>query len=153
MEIALWINLIYTVLHWVILLLVLDLQRIKQLAPIGLIAVVILLVPQTIAISLGLFEYPKDIFKIFGQPFFQYPAIFAYGILLISFMKEPWLKKLPIIAIFTIITEIELYIASLTGNFKLINWSYWLDLILTFAGYCLGVWLAERMFKKRLNHS
>lgn len=126
-------------------------DRIKQLIPIGLLATALILVSQFAAISIGLLRYNKALVFVLGIPLFQLFWAFAFGILLINYMKKPWINKLPIIALFTFISVSLGYLNTLVGNMNYLNgYNFLYDLVVTFGVFTFGVWLSEILFGDRI---
>ena len=150
-DVAKWINPVYAIIVWVVMLLLIKPKRIWELAPIGILASMLIFVGQQSLFSLNLLRYNKGLIILAGIPLFQYFWAFAFGIIMINYMQQEWHKKLPIIALFAIISVLHGYIASTIGNLSYLNgFNVLYDLGLTFLVFSFGVWIAEGMFKERI---
>lgn len=145
------LNVIFAALAWIAMFALIPLKRIKTLYPVGFVAVGLLFAAQYIAISLGLIRYTTAIIFLARIPFFHYVYAFAYGILLIHFMRREWVKKLPVILGFALINLLLTYIIHQQGVVVFDGrYNFFIDLIITFATFCLGVWIAEGLWKDRI---
>ena len=151
MDLATWINPIYAVVAWIVMFVFIDTKRIKELMPIGFLAIGLFFIAQQFLLYLNLLKYDKALVFFFGIPFFQLFWAFAFGILMASYMKPVWNEKLPIILLFTIVNELQFYFAQIIGNLTTMNgYNIWIDMIATFAGFSLAVWVGEGLFKDRI---
>lgn len=145
------LNIIFAVLTWIAMFLIIPSKKIKRLLPVGFLAAGLLFAAQYTAITLNLIRYTKAIFYMAGMPLFQFLYAFAYGILLIHFMKKEWVRKIPVLIIFTLINEVITFILNIAGILEFLNrYNFWVDTVLTFAAFSIGVWMAEGLWKDRI---
>ena len=144
-------NVINAVVAWVVVFLTVKPERIKQLLPVSLVAIVVLFLVEQFLIYLGLIRFNAGFMKIAGIPLFHFLWAAAGGIFVMNFIKEEFGKKLPLILVFTFLAEIFQFFAVASGNFSLLGrYTYIVDIPLTFGALLVFVWLSEGLFGKRV---
>ncbi|MEG6523205.1 hypothetical protein [Desulfotomaculum sp. 1211_IL3151] len=146
-----WINPIYAIVLWVLVFVLIKPQRIKELLPIGIIAAAILFMVEYVLISLGLIQFNKGWVLVAGVPLLNPLWGAAAGILVISYMKDDFSKKIPILLFFTIIAEIASYVAIKVGNLSFLgNYSILYDFLLNFVVLLILTQICEGLYGKRI---
>lgn len=152
MDFTLLLHPIFASISVIAMFMLIKWDRIKQLFPIGVLSMVLLLIFQESTISLNLLKYEPDVAMILDIPVFQYIWAFATSILLISFIEEDWLKKVPVIVAFSVYSIILAFIADTFQDIHYLNgFNLFYDLGLTLTVFSFGVWLSEGLFKERIH--
>lgn len=127
------INIIYAIFIWIIVFVLIKPNRIKELLPIGFLGAIILFLVQLTLISLNLIKFNKSVFDIASIPLFN--PIWGAGaaILVMNYMKQDFLRKIPVLLFFTTISMLASYFAVEVGNISFLGkYSYFYDTVLNF---------------------
>ena len=150
-DLAAWINVINATIAWVVVLLTVNHQKIKQLLPVSLVAIIVLFLVEQFLLHLGLIRFNAGFLKIAGIPIFHFLWAAAGGIFVMNFMKDEFSKKLPLIFLFTFLSEIFTVFSIATGNLSTLGrYTYIVDIPLTFGALLIFVWLSEGLFGNRI---
>ncbi len=139
------------ILVWAYAFLFVKPKRIKELWPVGLLSLILMLVSDIFLISLGLFQYNKPLIKIFGAPLFHLIWAAGSGIIYIHYSKPSFGKQLLIILLFTIATLAFDYTAQLAGVAqKLNNYTFIHSAFLDFSALIALLWVSEGLLGNRV---
>lgn len=142
-----WINVVYAVVLWIVVFVLIKPNRIKELLPIGFLGAITLFAVQLILISLGLIRFNKSVFDIASIPLFNPIWGAAAAILIMNYMKQDFIKKVPIILFFTSISMLASYYAAKVGNISYIGkYNFFYDAVLNFFAILLLAQISEGLF-------
>ena len=101
---AKYTGIIFAIIVWSFVFLFIKPHRTKQLLPIAIFSAMVLFAAEYFLISLKLFRFNNPLIPIGGIPLFHLIWGAGSGLVFIHYMKKEFIKKLVLIAFFTIIT-------------------------------------------------
>ncbi len=146
-----WINIIYALFLWVVVFLLIKPYRIKELLPIGILGAFLLFSVQLTLISLNLLKFNNGVFYIYGIPLFNPVWGAAAAILVMNYMKQNFLWKIPTLLLFTAIATTTTYFALDVGNISFLGkYNIFYDAVLNFFVLLILTHISEGLFGKTL---
>lgn len=153
MELANWINVIFTVLTWGAIFLLIKPNRIRDLLPAGILAGILLFIGEQVFIHLGLIRFHAALIPLAGVPLFNILWGVGGGILVMAYMKREFSQKFIMILLFTAVNEVLTYIAIQVGNLSFLGkYNTMYDTFMNLVFLLLFVQIAEGLFGKRIYH-
>lgn len=152
MDLATWINPIFAVVTWAALFILVKRKRIIELLPVGLLAAILLFAVEQFFFALGMFRFNAGLIMIAGVPLFHLFWGAASGMIFINYIREEFSKKIPIILLFAVLTEMFVYIAMSVGNFSFLGpYNFLFDFILNLVVLLILAQLSEGLFGRRIH--
>lgn len=148
MVLSSFIHIIYAILVWGFLLIFIKPQRIKELWPAALLAVVLLFATEYFLISLKLYKFNNPGISLGGIPLFHLLWGAGGGIVFTHYIKKAFTDKILMILLFTaIVVSLEAVVelvgaASHLGRFTQVHEAF-LDIILLSA----FVWVIDNLWR------
>ena len=144
-------HLFYCIGTWLFALIVIKPNRIKQLLPIAVMAMIALMITDEFIVTTVLYKFNNPLFNIMGAPLFHILWGGAAGIVFINYMKPGFTNKFVMIVLFTVITLALEFIAeqagvaSRLGDFNIIH-SAFIDFLTLIA----LLWISEGLYGDRI---
>lgn len=115
MEILRYTHVAFMIFVWLYVFIFIKPKRIKDLLPIGLLALIIIFVTEEFLISLGLYQFNKPLINVFGTPFYHLIWSAGSGIIYMNYMKKEFVKQVLVVLLFTLLTLGFEYLAEKAG--------------------------------------
>ena len=144
-------HVVFMIIVWAYIFVFIKPNRIKDLLPIGIIALIVIFIIEEFVISLKLYQFNKPLINVLGTPFFNLIWGAGSGIVFMNYMKKEFLKQIPIVLFFALLTLGFEYIAEIAGvashhgNYKEIH-QFFID----FLALLLVKWISIGIFGNRL---
>lgn len=154
MDILRYTHVIYFVFTCLFVLIFIKPKRIKELLPVAVLSILILIVVDVYIISLKLYQFNNPLINVIGAPLFHLLWAGAAGIVFINYMKPGFTRKLVLVIFFTVITLTLEFIsekagvASRLGNYTILH-----SAILDFGSLVILLWISEGLYSNRIYKS
>ena len=136
-------NLIWAVVLWLLVLILIPLDRIKQLYPIAILSFVLLFALNYTFVQLGYYQFTKFLVLIAGVPPFHVLGGAGGGVLLLNWLPRSPLNKVLYITGFTALLSLSAYVFGLLEVIVFLRgFDHFLDFIVNLAGLSVLVWLS-----------
>jgi hypothetical protein len=151
MELRYWESLIFSVIVWIAVFLLVDIKRIKELWPVGLVSSALIFFLSLYLSSIGLARFSMGFLPIYGIPFFHLVWTFGAGIILINFMHGDFLKRASLIFFFGVIAlALDVFSVAVGGHIHSSNFNFLHSFIFILTRLIVFVWIAEGLFEERI---
>ena len=151
MELWYWEGLIYSIIVWGALFLLVDIKRIKDLWPVGLLSSVLFFVLSIYLDSIGLARFREGFLPLFGLPFFHLVWTFAAGILLVSFLQRNFARNALVVLLFSILgLALDVISVMVGGHVHSTNFNFIHSFIFILSRTVIFVWVAVGLFKEKI---
>lgn len=136
-------NLIWAIILWALVLILIPLERLKELWLVGVISFVWFYVIQYIFINLGYYRYTHILLSIGGVPLIQTIGASAGGILLMNWMQRNQLYKILLVGFFSGLLVLSVHVFEGFDAFTYLGgFNHTLDFVLNVAGLSILVWMS-----------
>ena len=136
-------SVIWATMLWGIVLILLPIERLRLIWPVGIISFILLFIIDFTFSNLGYYKFIGEAFAIGGIPLFYLAGGAAGGILLVNWLNRNVWSKIIAILLFSSLLVISEYIFLITGVFKhLHNFDLLISFTLNIAGLSMLVWLS-----------
>lgn len=136
-------NLVWAVLLWVVVFVLIPMERIKELLPVAAISFIWMFILELIFVTLGYYRYTKWIVIIAGVPLFHLVGGAAGGMLLLNWIGKNPLSKVFSVSLFSMLLSASEYVIVHFGAFKhLHDFNYLISFIFNIAGLSFLVWFS-----------
>ncbi len=115
----------------------------EKLWPVGLLAIVVIYLIDSVLIKLGAFKYSLGSSILSGIPFFYLLSGFNGGVLFVSLLPDSSMWQLPYILAAAVIFLFLEYIMVVLGYFHYLKWNPFKSYVLNIFGFIVVVWLAQ----------
>lgn len=136
-------NLVWAIGLWALVFILIPVERIKQLWPVGVLSFLWMFFLNYTFIKLGYYAYTKYLFLVAGVPPLALLGGAAGGILLMNFMQRNPLHKVLIVLLFSGLLSISSELFRRLGAFALLNgFDHILHYAVNTSGIAILVWLS-----------
>ena len=151
MELWYWDSILFAAIIWAALLLLVDIKRIKELLPVGLLSSVLFFSLGIYLESIGLARFSNGFLTIFGTPFFHLVWTFAAGILLLNYLQRNFSRKVLVVFMFSIFgLVLDVFSVMVGGHIHSSNYNFIHSFIIILTTTVFFVWIAEGLFEERI---
>ncbi len=151
MEFLRYTHLFYFLATWIYVFIFIKPKRIKELIPAAVLGFIVLSTVDFYIVSLGLYQYNKPLFNIFGAPLFHLLWGGGAAIVYIHYMKPGFTRKFVNVILFTMITLAFEFISEKAGVAqRLGNYDFLHSALLDFAALVVLLWIAEGLYGNRI---
>lgn len=151
-------NLIWAIFLWLLVIIFIPYERIKNLRIVGLISLIWLFILEFTFIHLEYYRFIHYNIGIFGIPILYLLGGIAGGLLMIYWIKQSFYNKISVIIIFSLLLLFAEYLYVVRGAFLHINgWNFFYSFLLNLFGLSTLVWLClliagkEKIYKNNYN--
>ncbi|ACV64608.1 hypothetical protein Dtox_3915 [Desulfofarcimen acetoxidans DSM 771] len=136
-------NLFWSIMLWLLVFLLIPIQRVKKLWPVAVISFIWLFILEYIFTYLGYYRFVNGFAYIASIPLFHMVGGAAGGILLVNWMQRNPLYKILLISLFSGLLSISEYIMVYFGAFKhLHDFNFLISYVLNIAGLSFLTWFS-----------
>gem|GEM_PF-835033 len=156
-----YLNVLYSVIVWAAILLFIKRNKIKSLYPVGIIAIVAMILQESFLVSLNLHIFVNPFIPVLlnNVPLFHFVFAAGSGIFMMNFMKKEPYKKPIVILIFAFITTLFSFVSDklgcchLLGNFTIMQNFYQNFLVLSFLTLISEAFFYDRIYTEIPNRA
>lgn len=149
-EFSYWESVIYSVIVWIAVFVLMDIERIKALWPIGILSSGLMLSSHFFLISLGLSHFNEGFLTLAGIPVFHLVWSFGAGILLIGLLPKNFYAKATTIIVFGLLTLFLDMLSVKVGGHVHQNLSFLNSFIFILYRLIAIVWVAEELLGEKM---
>ncbi|MCL5781127.1 MAG: hypothetical protein M1119_09605 [Firmicutes bacterium] len=136
-------NIIWAVALWLLVFIIIPMERIRQIWPAAVLAAVWMFILNYIFISLGYYQFTRYIVTIGGVPLFHLIGSAAGGGAIDQLGGEKFLIKVLIVVVFAGLLNLASTLFMMLGAFKMLDgFNHVLHFSINVAGVSLLVWLS-----------
>jgi hypothetical protein len=136
-------NLVWAISLWTLVLILIPLQRLKEIWPVAIISFIWLFIIEYIFVHLGYIQFTKYLIIIGGVPPFHLLGGSAGGILLMNWMQRNQLYKILLVSSFSGLLVLSAHLFEKLDAFTYLNgFNHALDFVLNVAGLSFLVWIS-----------
>lgn len=147
-------NRIWAAIVWALVLIFIPFNRIKELWPVALIAMIWIFIVEYVFINLGYYQFTRGILQIGGIPFFHLVGAAGGGILLLNWIQRNPLLKILFVALASGFFSFLEYMYIKKGAFEYLNaFNPFLSYIQSIAMVSIFVWLSIAIVGEEIIYS
>lgn len=151
LELWYWESVLYSFIVWIAVFVLLDIERIKALWPIGFLSSGLMLISHIFLSTLNLAHFHEGFLTFIGIPIFHLVWSFGAGILMIGFMYKDFIKKSISIIFFTFLAlGLDALSVNVGGHIHINNLNYVHSFFFILLRLILVVWVAEELLREKM---